>query len=79
MEESKTVSTNNNMYQEQPISSGWFFFYSVIAILLAIIIITIIVQLSWNASMPKIFNLPEIDAVTAFALYILVAVLFARF
>lgn len=59
----------------QPQPTFWDYLCYLISFVLCIIIISLVVQLSWNASMPHIFNLPAIDATNALALIILSFVL----
>lgn len=45
-------------------------------LIIVLLIVAFVTQICWNASMPKIFNVPEINFITALALLILVSLLF---
>ena len=69
---------SGSMQTKQPMSFGEKLLAVIVLLVIIVIVLAILAyltQICWNASMPKIFALPEIDFITALALYVLAVLL----
>lgn len=91
MNSDKTSYQNDKVYTGQPramnkvkrdsdedTNSGYVFLQFIIVYLIVLVIVTLVLQASWNVSMPGIFGLPQVDFIQTLGLLIVSCLLLKR-